>query len=49
MKKEKLRTVELIEFNDFKEKINITKKKTKNMRIEIIEDRYIYIEKWIEI
>lgn len=41
-----LKTVELIEYRTFKEKIDITRRYRGKARIEIIDNRFIYIERF---
>lgn len=40
-----IRVIELIEFKNFKEKLEITKKYSRTSKIEIIDDKYIYIQR----
>lgn len=40
---EELQVVELIPFNNFKEKIAITKKYYHTSKIEIIDNKYVYV------
>ena len=42
---EKLQIVELIEFKTFKEKLDITREYDHKAKMEIIDNRYIYIER----
>lgn len=41
-----LKTVELIEYRTFKEKLDITRRYRGRTRIEIIDNKYIYIEQY---
>lgn len=45
---ENLQSIELIPFKTFKEKINITKKHDGKAKMEIIDNKYILLERKIE-
>lgn len=49
MNKETLQVVEIIEFRDFKEKLKITKEYDGKAKIEIIDNKYVYVEREEEI
>lgn len=42
---EKLQVVEIIEFKTFKEKIDITKEFDRKAKMEILDNKYVYIER----
>ena len=45
MNEEILQIVELIEFKNFKEKLEITKEYDHKAKMEIMDDRYVYVER----
>ena len=45
MRKEKLKTIEIIPLKDFKDKIKQTKK-YKDCRISLLGNTHLYIERW---
>jgi len=49
MNKETLQVVEIIEFRNFKEKLKITKEYDGKAKIEIIDNKYVYVEREEEI
>ena len=49
MNKETLQVVEIIEFKSFKEKLKITKKYDGKAKIEIIDNKYVYVKREEEI
>ena len=49
MNKETLQVVEIIEFRNFKEKLNITKEYDGKAKMEIIDNKYVYVEREEEI
>jgi hypothetical protein len=49
MNKETLQVVEIIEFRNFKEKLNITKKYDGKAKMEILDNKYVYVEREEEI
>lgn len=49
MNKETLQVVEIIEFRNFKEKLKITKEYAGKAKIEIIDNKYVYVERKEEI
>lgn len=49
MNKETLQVVEIIEFRNFKEKLNITKEYDRKAKMEIIDNKYVYVEREEEI
>lgn len=49
MNKETLQVVEIIEFRNFKEKLNITKEFDHKAKMEIIDNKYVYVEREEEI
>lgn len=40
-----IQVIELIEFKDFKHKIAITKKYDKTSKVEILDDKYVFIRR----
>ena len=44
LEKEELKQIEIIPFNTFKEKINITKKYDGKEKMEIVDNKFIYLE-----
>ena len=49
MNKETLQVVEIIEFRNFKEKLKITKEYDGKAKIEIIDNKYVYVVREEEI
>lgn len=45
---EKLQVVEIIEFKTFKEKIDITKEYDRKAKMEIIDNKYVYVKMRME-
>lgn len=45
-KVETLKVIEFIPYKDFKEKLKLTKKYDGKAKVEIIDDKYIYIYMW---
>lgn len=45
MNEETLIIIEFIEFNTFKEKLDITKKYDRKAKMEIVDDKYVYVER----
>lgn len=53
MNEETLKIVEIIEFRNFKEKLHITKEFDHRAKMEIIGNKYVYVEReeitvWVE-
>lgn len=42
---EALKVIELIEFKDFKEKLKLTKKYAGKAKVEVVDDKYVYVER----
>lgn len=49
MNEETLQVVEIIEFRNFKEKLKITKEFDHRAKMEIIDNKYVYVEREEEI
>lgn len=45
MNEETLQIIEFIQFNTFKEKLDITKEYDHIAKMEIIDDKYVYVER----
>ena len=45
MNEETLQIIEIIEFRNFKEKLSITREFDHRAKIEIIDDKYVYVER----
>lgn len=45
MNEEILQIVEIIEFKNFREKLDITKEYDHKAKMEIMHDRYVYVER----
>ena len=44
-KVETLKVIELIPYKDFKEKLKLTKEYDGSGKVEIIDDKYVYVER----
>lgn len=42
---ETLKVIEFIPYKDFKEKLKLTKKYDRKAKIEIVDDKYVYVER----
>lgn len=49
MDEETLIIIEFIKFNTFKEKLNITKKYDRKAKMEIVDDKYVLVERREEV